>query len=356
MGFSEWAALVVGKSRDIFFKAAVNPGALGHLLRAENTDEVCLHPDLLCPSGYSLVDYGEIIHCPVCKAKVDVDVSLCTESCAGCHDSGADSIALPSSDGHGETLKELNRPCPYMMASASDDDPDVDSNGDDKLPCSPSWASLDIQNLAAQSMTSKSKFNGDALHDDRIRVHQGINRSVQLCGIDSQGRLIANPSADGFEICLPDIALELGHFSMELLPSMLLEQTALSSEVSDFQYRGVVELCDDFGDKQSWYYFEFAASNTKAAIASYEEGNAVSWLEPWQWRTMNGLRAAGQASCFSNLKTASDQRGFGADLLSSDEFKHAMGSSSEDDAAVGSYAISPGDDVLGLFKLVLFIG
>ena len=104
---------------------------------------------------------------------------------------------------------------------------------------------------------------------------------------------MAIPSEDGIEICLPGVALELGHFSMDLLPSMLLEQTALSSEISDFQYRGVVELCDDFGDKQSWYYSEFAAS----ATASDEEGNAVSWLEPWQWRNMNELRAA-EASCF----------------------------------------------------------
>ena len=47
---------------------------------------------------------------------------------------------------------------------------------------------------------------------------------------------------------LESVALELGHFSKDLLPSMLLEQTALSSEVSDFHYRGVVELCDDFND------------------------------------------------------------------------------------------------------------
>ena len=41
----------------------------------------------------------------------------------------------------------------------------------------------------------------------------------------------------------------MGHFSVDLLPSMLFEQTALSAEVSDFQYRGVVELCDDFDHK-----------------------------------------------------------------------------------------------------------
>ena len=128
-------------------------------------------------------------------------------------------------------------------------------------------------------MSSKSEFNGDVLHDDRVRIHHGNNRSIQLCVTDSQGRLMAIPSEDGIEICLPGIALELGHFSMDLLPSMLFEQTALSSEVSDFQYRGVVELCDDFNDKQSWYYFEIAVSDTKAATASDEAGNAVLWLE-----------------------------------------------------------------------------
>ena len=124
-------------------------------------------------------------------------------------------------------------------------------------------------------MSPKLKFDGDALHDDRVRVHQGINRSIQLCVTDSQGRLMAIPSEDGIEICFPGIALDLGHFGMDLLPLMLFEQTALSSEVSDFQYRGVVELCDDFGDKQFGYYFEVDVSATKAAIASDEERNAV---------------------------------------------------------------------------------
>ena len=45
---------------------------------------------------------------------------------------------------------------------------------------------------------------------------------------------------------------------------------------------------------------------------------------------MNELRAA-EASCFFYLKTASDQRGFVADPLSSDEFTYAMSSSSEDE-------------------------
>ena len=127
--FNGWAALVVKKSCVLLpatgkLQTAATgklQTAPGHLLQAEIANEVCLHPDLLCPSGYSLVDYVENIHCPVCKAKVDVDVSSCTESCSGCRESFAVSIALPSSDGQGE----------------SDDDA-VDSNVDDKVSCSPS--------------------------------------------------------------------------------------------------------------------------------------------------------------------------------------------------------------------------
>ena len=122
----------------------------------------------------------------------------------------SDSNALQDIAGEYGSEEELNLP-------SSGDDPDVDFGGDAKHPCSPSWASLDAHNLCAHSMTSKSKFNEDALHDDRVRVHQGINRSVQLCITDSQGRLMAIPSEDGIEICLPGIALELGH-SMDLLP------------------------------------------------------------------------------------------------------------------------------------------
>ena len=78
--FSGWAALVVKKSRVLLPATGKLQTAPGHLLQAEVANEVCLHPDLLCPSGYSLVDYVENIHCPVCKAKVDIDVSPCTES------------------------------------------------------------------------------------------------------------------------------------------------------------------------------------------------------------------------------------------------------------------------------------
>ena len=73
---------------------------------------------------------------------------------------------------------------PTMMTKFPDDDA-VDSNDDDKVPCSPSCASLDSHNLAARSMSPKLKFDGDALHDDRVRVPQGINRPIQLCVTDS---------------------------------------------------------------------------------------------------------------------------------------------------------------------------
>ena len=85
----------------------------------------------------------------------------------------------------------------HLLASASDDD-EVDSDDGGKVDCSPTWASLDNHILVAQSMTIKSKFNGDALHDDRIRIHQGINCSIQLCVTDSQGRLLAIPSEAGW--------------------------------------------------------------------------------------------------------------------------------------------------------------
>ena len=112
--FSMWAPLMKNSVRvnDVsFFKAAVNPGAPGHLLRAA--------------------------------------------------DENADSYAVPSSDGQGETLEQLNSPCPWILASASDDDADP-SDDDGQIVCSPSWASLDNHNLAAKSMTMKAKFNGDA--------------------------------------------------------------------------------------------------------------------------------------------------------------------------------------------------
>ena len=70
--FSMWAALMEKSVRinDVsFFKAAVNPEAPGHLLRAAVED--------------------------------------------------ADSYAVPSSDGQGETLEQLNSPCPWILASAS---------------------------------------------------------------------------------------------------------------------------------------------------------------------------------------------------------------------------------------------
>ena len=88
--------------------------------------------------------------------------------------------------------------------------------------CSPTWACLDTHNLAAQSMSVKTRFDDDAMHDDRIRVHQGVERSVKLCDIDSHGRVMAIPSEDGIEICLPGMVLA-GSFDLKMLVSMLFE-------------------------------------------------------------------------------------------------------------------------------------
>ena len=52
---------------------------------AQITAETCLHPDVFCPSGNSLVDYVANIYCPVCEIRVDVDVLSCWESCSECN-------------------------------------------------------------------------------------------------------------------------------------------------------------------------------------------------------------------------------------------------------------------------------
>ena len=121
-----------------------------------------------------------------------------------------------------------------------------------------------------------------------------------------------------------------GSFDLDMLVPMLYEQTSLDVEITQFQYCGWVDLRDDFGDKKTWYYFEVSASDALASTASDDEGNAVSWLEPWQWRNMDVFRAA-EACCFFDLKAASEHRGFVVDPLSSDEFNHAMVSSSSDE-------------------------
>ena len=54
-----------------------------------------------------------------CKLKTGLeDAELALENRA------ADSFAIPSTDGQGETLEELNRPCPWITADADDDQPE----------------------------------------------------------------------------------------------------------------------------------------------------------------------------------------------------------------------------------------
>ena len=52
----------------------------------------------------------------------------------------------------------------------------------------------------------------------------------------------------------------------------------------------------------------------------------MSWLEPFQWSSMNDLRAA-ESSVYFDLKLLTLQNGIDVDTLDFDEFEYAMGSS-----------------------------
>ena len=51
---------------------------------------VCLHPEMLCPKGFAVVDQVDNAWCGVCKAKVNMDVAHCCEVC-GCQNEKSDS-------------------------------------------------------------------------------------------------------------------------------------------------------------------------------------------------------------------------------------------------------------------------
>ena len=57
----------------------------------ENADtEVCLHPEMLCPKGFAVIDQVDNAWCGVCKAKVNMDVAHCCEVC-GCQNKKSES-------------------------------------------------------------------------------------------------------------------------------------------------------------------------------------------------------------------------------------------------------------------------
>jgi hypothetical protein len=115
---------------------------------------------------------------------------------------------------------------------------------------------------------------------------------------------------------------------MASLPLLLFEQTWIDVDLSRFSFLGYFELSDRFGDKSIWFYFEVSSD------AFTEEGNPVSWLEPFKWSSMNEFRAA-ESSVYFDLKRLPLQNGIEVDTLDSEEFEYAMGSSPDADAIPG---------------------
>ena len=50
----------------------------------------CLHPEILCPKGFAVIDQVDNAWCGVCKAKVNMDVAHCCEVC-GCQNKKSES-------------------------------------------------------------------------------------------------------------------------------------------------------------------------------------------------------------------------------------------------------------------------
>ena len=59
------------------------------LMLAVDTD-TCLHPAMLCPNGFAIVDQVDNAWCSICEAKVNMDVAHCCEVC-GCQNAKSDS-------------------------------------------------------------------------------------------------------------------------------------------------------------------------------------------------------------------------------------------------------------------------
>ena len=73
----------------------------------------------------------------------------------------------------------------------------------------------------------------------------------------------------------------------------MFEQTGIDVELSCFKLWGYSELSDRFDAKSVWFYFEVSLEvDGEFSDAFTEEANPVSWLEPFQWSSMNDLRAA----------------------------------------------------------------
>ena len=205
----------------------------------------------------------------------------------------------------------------------------------------PEWSSdtwekdLDDNGLSVSSISAKTAFDEDVKHFDRICCHLGTSRFIQICVADKD-HLLAVDSEDLIELCIPGSSIGSSDpISLTSLPLLLFEQTGIDVDLSRFSFLGYAELCDRFADKSVWFYFEVSSViDGEFSDAFTEEGNPVSWLEQNQWSGMNDLRAA-ESSVYFDLKRLSVQNGIEVDILDSEEFEYAMGSSPDVDAIPG---------------------
>jgi hypothetical protein len=216
----------------------------------------------------------------------------------------------------------------------------VEAEADDSvsiMSVSGAWKS-DLNNigLRVQSITVKSVFDEDMKHFDRMCCHLGTERVVQICVSDKES-LLAVDSEDLIELCIPGSAIGChDSLSLDSLPVLLHEQAGIDVDKTRFKFVGYSELSDHDDSRSVWYYFEVvSAYDDEFADALTEEGGPVSWLESFQWKNMNDLRAA-ESSVYFELKSARIHDGFEVDVLDSDEFAYAMGVDSDDAVAVAT--------------------
>ena len=118
------------------------------------------------------------------------------------------------------------------------------------------------------------------------------DRVIQIC-VANKDYLLAVDSEDMIELCIPWSSIGSSDpISLDSLPLLLFEQTGIDVELSRFRFLGYSELSYRFGSKSVWFYFEVSSEvEGEFSDAFTEEGNPVSWLEPFQWSSMNDLRA-----------------------------------------------------------------
>ena len=290
--------------------AASSHGGPDHAWKVDHNQVVCKHPDVFCPNGYPVIDFVNNVWCDSCGLKIEsrlLDHATCDEEC-GCQRSSGDELDLTSSPEKSEKACDVADNIPVWS-------PDT-------------WkADLDDNGLAVTSISAKTSFCEDVKHFDRICCHLKTHRFIQICVADKE-YLLAVDSEDMIELCIPGSSIGSSDpISLSSLPLLLFEQTGIDVDLSRFKFLGYAELSDQSDIKSVWFYFEISSEvDDEFSEACTEEGNPVSWLEPFQWSTMNDLRAA-ESSVYFDLKRLSLQNGIEVDTLDSAEFEYAMGSS-----------------------------